>query len=46
MPGGAMGTEFWRTIQMAIEKDNWTARLVVALCAAAVFALGIYTIAT
>lgn len=40
-----MGTEFWRTIQMAVEKDNWTARLVVALCAAAVVVLGIYTIA-
>ncbi|MFD4483357.1 hypothetical protein ACFWPU_45700 [Streptomyces sp. NPDC058471] len=41
-----MGTEFWRTIQMAIEKDNWTARLVVAFCAVAVVALGAYTIAT
>ncbi|MFD3565569.1 hypothetical protein ACFWVU_38770 [Streptomyces sp. NPDC058686] len=41
-----MGIEFWRTIQMAIEKDNWTARLVVALCTAAVDVLGAYTIAT
>ncbi|GAA3112575.1 hypothetical protein ACFQ0X_43265 [Streptomyces rectiviolaceus] len=41
-----MGTEFWRTIQMAIEKDNGTARLVVALCAAAVALLGVYTVAT
>ncbi|MER6984864.1 hypothetical protein [Streptomyces carpinensis] len=24
-----MSKEFWRTIQTAIEKDNWTARLVV-----------------
>ncbi|WP_416484962.1 hypothetical protein [Streptomyces sp. CL12] len=24
-----MGREFWRTIRTAIEKDNWTARLVV-----------------
>ncbi|MFI9780818.1 hypothetical protein ACIHCV_40255 [Streptomyces sp. NPDC051956] len=27
-----MGREFWRTIRLAIEKDNWTARLVVLLC--------------
>ncbi|MFD9098995.1 hypothetical protein [Streptomyces collinus] len=41
-----MGTEFWRTIQMAMEKDNWTARLVVTLCAVAVVVLGASTIAT
>ncbi|MFF9212899.1 MULTISPECIES: hypothetical protein [unclassified Streptomyces] len=41
-----MGTEFWRTIQLAIEKDNWTARLVVALCAVAVAVFGTYSIAT
>ncbi|MGC0338375.1 hypothetical protein [Streptomyces sp. SLBN-8D4] len=23
--------EFWRTIQLAVEKDTWTARLVVVL---------------
>ncbi|MFF0964734.1 hypothetical protein ACWDQO_27050 [Streptomyces sp. NPDC003703] len=40
-----MGTEFWRTIQVAIEKDNWTTRAVVPFCAAAVVGLGIYTIA-
>lgn len=28
--------EFWRTIRWAIEKDNWTARLVVAALAAGV----------
>lgn len=37
-----MGTEFWRTIRMAIEKDNETGRLAVALCAAAVAVLGAY----
>ncbi|MGA6155445.1 hypothetical protein ACPEIC_19070 [Stenotrophomonas sp. NPDC087984] len=26
-----MSGEFWRTIQLAMEKDNWTARLVVEL---------------
>ncbi|MFF4716864.1 hypothetical protein ACFY2V_36540 [Streptomyces eurythermus] len=31
-----MGREFWRTIRMAIEKDNWTARLVVVFLAAGV----------
>ncbi|MFI5998557.1 hypothetical protein ACIBAC_42815 [Streptomyces sp. NPDC051362] len=41
-----MGAEFWRTIQMAIEKDNWTGRLVVLLCTGAVVVLGAYTIAT
>jgi hypothetical protein len=40
-----MGRDFWRTIQIAIERDNWTARLVVILCATAVTALGAYTIA-
>jgi len=39
-----MASEFWRTIQMAIEKDNWTARLVVALCTTAAAVLGVYTI--
>ncbi|MCX4586559.1 hypothetical protein [Streptomyces sp. NBC_01481] len=28
-----MAGEFWRTIRKAIEKDNWTARLVVVLLA-------------
>ncbi|MGP3974444.1 hypothetical protein ACTWQF_10650 [Streptomyces sp. 8N114] len=27
-----MGREFWRTIRMAIQQDNWTGRLVVVLC--------------
>lgn len=35
-----MGREFWRTIRAAIEKDNWTARLVVVLLMAAVALLG------
>jgi len=26
-----MGRQFWRTLRLAIEKDNWTARLVVVL---------------
>lgn len=28
-----MGREFWRTVRMAIEKDNWTARLFVVCLA-------------
>lgn len=39
-----MGREFWRTIRVAIEKDNWTARLVVVLLMAGAAALGICTI--
>ncbi|MER6617016.1 hypothetical protein [Streptomyces xantholiticus] len=39
-----MGSEFWRTIQMAIEEDNWTARLVVVLFATAAAAIGAYVI--
>lgn len=39
-----MAREFWRTIQMAIEKDNWTARLVVMLCTTGAGVLGAYTI--
>ncbi|MFI6658306.1 hypothetical protein ACIBL8_22585 [Streptomyces sp. NPDC050523] len=35
-----MGSEFWRTIQLAMERDNWTARLVVVLCAAGATVLG------
>ncbi|MGM0349547.1 MULTISPECIES: hypothetical protein [unclassified Streptomyces] len=31
-----MGREFWRTIRTAIEKDNWTARLVVVFLTVAV----------
>ncbi|GGT57217.1 hypothetical protein GCM10010271_71180 [Streptomyces kurssanovii] len=42
--GGVMAREFWRTIQMAIEKDNWTARLVVALCTSGVAGLGVYMV--
>ncbi|MGW1752373.1 hypothetical protein ACWCRD_43625 [Streptomyces sp. NPDC002092] len=41
-----MASEFWRTIQMAMEKDNWTARLVVVLCTTGAAVLGVYTIAT
>lgn len=29
-----MGSEFWRTIRLAIKEDTWTARLVVLLCIA------------
>jgi hypothetical protein len=29
-----MGREFWRTMRLAIERDNWTARLVVVLLVA------------
>lgn len=36
-----MSGEFWRTIQLAMEKDNWTARLVVAGCVMAAAVLGI-----
>lgn len=32
-----MGSEFWRTIRLAIERDTWTARLVVLCLAAGVF---------
>jgi hypothetical protein len=39
-----MAREFWRTLQMAIEKDNWTARLVVALCMSGVAVLGVYVV--
>jgi hypothetical protein len=35
-----MGREFWRTIRIAIERDNWTARLVVVLVVPAAAALG------
>ncbi|MEQ8142279.1 hypothetical protein [Streptomyces sp. OP7] len=31
-----MAKEFWRTIRLAIEKDTWTARLVILLLAAGV----------
>ncbi|MFG2503590.1 hypothetical protein ACGFSB_35935 [Streptomyces sp. NPDC048441] len=41
-----MGSEFWRTVQLAIEKDNWTARLVVVLGTTGASVLGAYTIAT
>ncbi|SDM99065.1 hypothetical protein SAMN04487981_103179 [Streptomyces sp. cf386] len=41
-----MGREFWRTIRVAIEKDNWTARLVVVLLAAGAAALGSCAIVT
>jgi hypothetical protein len=37
-----MGREFWRTIQMAIEKDNWTARLVVVLFTTGATGFGAY----
>ncbi|WP_301184708.1 hypothetical protein [Streptomyces niphimycinicus] len=36
-----MSGEFWRTIQLAMEKDNWTARLVVVSCVTAAVVLGI-----
>lgn len=39
-----MGREFWRTIRLAIEKDNWTARLVVLLCITGAALFGTYTI--
>ncbi|WP_405717524.1 hypothetical protein OG607_01090 [Streptomyces sp. NBC_01537] len=39
-----MRNEFWRTIQVAIEKDNWTARLVVVLCMTGAAVLGVYTV--
>ncbi|MEV8351705.1 hypothetical protein ACFVTT_10725 [Streptomyces niveus] len=39
-----MGREFWRTIRLAIEKDNWTARLVVLLCVAGAALFSIYAI--
>ncbi len=39
-----MRTEFWRTIQIAMEKDNWTARVVVGFWAVAVVVLGMWTI--
>ncbi|MER6851284.1 hypothetical protein AB0A81_30570 [Streptomyces flaveolus] len=39
-----MGREFWRTIQLAIEKDTWTARLVVLLCITGATLFGAYTI--
>ncbi|CAM5232648.1 hypothetical protein STENM223S_09443 [Streptomyces tendae] len=32
-----MGREFWRTIRLAIEKDTWTARLVVLLIGVTLF---------
>ncbi|GAB2798645.1 hypothetical protein ACWGJ2_29395 [Streptomyces sp. NPDC054796] len=35
-----MGREFWRTVQLAVEKDNWTARLVVLFCGAGAVLLG------
>lgn len=41
-----MGTEFWRTIQMAIVKDNWTGRLVVVLFTTAAAGFGVYAILT
>ncbi|MGW6911865.1 hypothetical protein [Streptomyces sp. NPDC054940] len=41
-----MGREFWRTIRVAIEKDNWTARLVVVLLTAGAAALGTCAIVT
>ncbi|MEU7473950.1 hypothetical protein AB0A94_36555 [Streptomyces sp. NPDC044984] len=41
-----MGQQFWRTVQMAIQQDNWTARLVVVLCAAWGTALAVYVIST
>jgi hypothetical protein len=37
-----MGREFWRTIQMAIQQDNWTARLVVMFCGTGGAALAAY----
>ncbi|MEU6464459.1 hypothetical protein [Streptomyces sp. NPDC046976] len=39
-----MGREFWRTIRTAIEKDNWTARLVVVFLTVAVV-VGGHTVA-
>ncbi|MEU3526698.1 hypothetical protein AB0E62_23000 [Streptomyces sp. NPDC038707] len=39
-----MGREFWRTIRMAIQHDNWTARLVVMLCGIWGAALAAYMI--
>ncbi|WP_328946427.1 hypothetical protein OG259_38170 [Streptomyces sp. NBC_00250] len=41
-----MGREFWRTIRMAIQQDNWTARLVVVFCGAGAAALAVYVITT
>ncbi|WP_279616759.1 hypothetical protein [Streptomyces curacoi] len=41
-----MGRAFWRTIRIAIEKDNWTARLVVLALAAGATALVACTIVT
>lgn len=41
-----MGREFWRTIRIAIEKDNWTARLVVVLLMEGAAVLGACTIVT
>ncbi|GGP84593.1 hypothetical protein GCM10010247_67390 [Streptomyces calvus] len=37
-----MSRQFWRTIQLAIERDTWTGRLVVVFCAAAAVALAVY----
>lgn len=39
-----MGREFWRTIRVAIEQDNWTARLVVILLMAVAAVLGVHAI--
>ncbi|MGW4019797.1 hypothetical protein [Streptomyces sp. NPDC005009] len=39
-----MAKEFWRTIRLAIEKDNWTARLLVVLLAAGVAGPGAWLI--
>ncbi|MFD0551380.1 hypothetical protein ACFQ0X_20975 [Streptomyces rectiviolaceus] len=39
-----MGKEFWRTIQTAIEKDNWTARLVVILFTTGAVFLGAHLV--
>ena len=39
-----MGREFWRTVQLAMRLDNWTARLVVVLCGTGVPALTVYMI--
>ncbi|MCT9076270.1 hypothetical protein [Streptomyces fulvoviolaceus] len=36
-----MGREFWRTIRIAIERDNPTARLVVVLLTTAAVVLGV-----
>ncbi|MFE4539390.1 hypothetical protein ACFRKB_30755 [Streptomyces scopuliridis] len=39
-----MGREFWRTMRLAIEKDTWTARLVVLLCITGAALFGACTI--